>query len=69
VALRRRRPEGFLRWSDGATRTGAFVRVAAFQQRFSVAVGTDSFSGRNRDAFFTIGVSDLNGAPFWLLGH
>ena len=61
-------PRGSVGWSDGATSLGASLRVSAFQQRFSISMGTDSFSARNRDLFFTIGVSDLNGAFFWLLG-
>ena len=61
-------PRGSVGWSDGATSLGASVRVSAFQQRFSISMGTDSFSARGRDLFFTIGVSDLNGAFFWLLG-
>jgi hypothetical protein len=61
-------PRGSVGWSDGATSLGASLRVSAFQQRFSISMGTDSFSARDRDLFFTIGVSDLNGAFFWLLG-
>jgi hypothetical protein len=62
-------PKGSVRWSDGSTAIGAFLRVGAFQQRLSLAIGTDSLtSGEGRDLFVTIGVSDLNGALFWLLG-
>ena len=61
-------PKGSVRWRDGTIKAGAFLRVSAFQQRLSVAIGTDSFSGRGRDLFVTVGVSDLNGAFFWLLG-
>jgi hypothetical protein len=61
-------PKGSVHWGDGTTTAGAFVRVGAFQQRLSLAIGTDSFSARDRDLFFMIGLSDLNGALFWLLG-
>jgi hypothetical protein len=57
-------------WRDGETRAGALLRVGAFQQRLSLAVGTDSFSSdEDQSLFVTIGVSDLNGAFFWLLGR
>ncbi len=61
-------PKGSVRWRDGTTTAGAFLRVSAFQQRLSVAIGTDSFTNRDRELFVTVGVSDLNGAFFWLLG-
>ncbi|GEJ56569.1 hypothetical protein AMYX_13100 [Anaeromyxobacter diazotrophicus] len=61
-------PRGSVGWSDGGTSLGAALRVSAFQQRFSISMGTDAFPARGRDLFFTIGVSDLNGAFFWLLG-
>jgi hypothetical protein len=61
-------PKGSVDWSDGATSLGALLRVGAFQQRLSISFGVDSFSARDRDLFFTVGVSDLNGAFFWLMG-
>jgi predicted acylesterase/phospholipase RssA len=61
-------PKASLRWRDGTLTAGAYLRAAAFQQRLSLAIGTDALSGRDRALFFTIGVSDVNGMLFWLLG-
>jgi hypothetical protein len=61
-------PKGSVRWADGGTSAGALLRVGALQQRLSFTIGTDSFSDGGRDLFFTIGVADLNGAFFWLVG-
>jgi predicted acylesterase/phospholipase RssA len=62
-------PKASVRWAAGTTTMGASVRVSALQQRFSLAIGSDSLPAHNRDLYVTVGVSDLNGALFWLLSR
>lgn len=61
-------PKASIRWTDGSTSVGACARVSFFQHRLSLVLGSDSFSDRDRALYVGIGVSDLNGALFWLLG-
>ncbi|HZZ83960.1 MAG TPA: patatin-like phospholipase family protein [Anaeromyxobacteraceae bacterium] len=62
-------PKASVRWADGTTTMGASLRVSAFQQRFSLAIGSDSLPAHDRDLYVTIGIADLNGALFWLLSR
>jgi predicted acylesterase/phospholipase RssA len=61
-------PKAAWRWADGATELGGCVRLSVFQERFSLEAGTSSFQFGAHDPYIAIGLNDLNGAFFWLLG-
>jgi predicted acylesterase/phospholipase RssA len=60
-------PKAALRWMDGRVDLGGCVRLSVVQDRFALEVGTTSFGMRAHDPYVALGVSDLNGAFFWLL--
>ncbi len=60
-------PTAAFRWTDGDAEIGACARLSVFQNRFSLEAGSHSFARGDRAPYVAIGVSDLNGAFFWLL--
>jgi predicted acylesterase/phospholipase RssA len=61
-------PRASVRWSDGSTAEGVCLRASVLQERLSLEVGTAALPARGSDVYVTLGVSDLNGSFFWLLG-
>jgi hypothetical protein len=60
-------PRWWFPWR-GAAALGAEARVSVLQERLSLGVGLRDLeaAGRGASWFVTLGVSDLNGAAFWL---
>jgi len=60
-------PKVGFRWTGGDPELGGCARFSVFQDRFSLEVGFRSLTVSDHAPYVAIGVSDLNGAFFWLL--